>query len=75
MQVDAFGKIEESRVKITDVKPDKDLSAIVYDHFSNNRNRFQGRGNYNQNQSVADTVSVNTFLSSQVGNSEIGINN
>jgi hypothetical protein len=72
MQVDAFGKIEPSiNTRILEVKMDKDLSAVVYDQFANNRKRFGGQGerdNRSQNiYSVNDTQSVNTFLSSQIG--------
>ena len=50
MQVDAFGKIEESlSVRVTDVKMDKDLSAQVYDHFSQH-NRGNRYGNNNNNR-------------------------
>jgi hypothetical protein len=76
MQVDAFGKIEPSLdYRVTEVKMDRDLSSVVYDHFSTNpqRNRYNPRGNQNRGQqSVNDTESVNTFLSSQIGGSNLG---
>ena len=44
MQVDAFGKIEESQgVSVGEVLLDKDFSAEVFDNFANNRKRFNGR--------------------------------
>jgi hypothetical protein len=71
INVDAFGKIEISKdVKITEVKTEKDYSAIVYDNLAD-RKRFNQFNQYNQHRedrskqymSVNDSQSVNTFLS------------
>lgn len=79
MQVDAFGKIEVAQnVRILEVKMDRDLSEVVYDHFQQNRKRFGGNRDNRDNHhggdnrsfnqfSMNDTQSVNTFLSSQIG--------
>ena len=50
--------------QVTEVKMDKDFSAIVYDHFSANRKRYNDR--QTQQQSVNDGQSVGTFISSQI---------
>jgi hypothetical protein len=68
MHVDAFGKIENSiNVKISEANTEKDLSAVTYDNFSNNRGRYGGnRDRDNRSQFTHDTQSVGTFLSSQI---------
>jgi hypothetical protein len=43
---------------------DKDFSVVEYDHFSANNRRYNDR--QPQQQSVNDTQSVGTFVSSQI---------
>lgn len=66
MQVDAFGKIEESKDRtVTEVKLDKDFSAEVFDNFQNQKG-VQSMHNYDGKSSIGDTSSFNA--SSYYGN-------